>query len=656
MYISKVRIQNYRCFEDKVIEFNDGLNVIIGENNSGKTTLLKALGLIFNRSSSQRPTVHDFHKGLTTLDEPPGIIIEVTLSESQTESMEDRAVVAGWLTRLSTPWEAQLTYQFLLPEKYIEEYKGAIEKAENVEEKWDVLERNILKYKSYIYGGNPSSKNRAEAEWLEKIGFKLLDALRDVEREMFSGSDPLLKRMLDLFLDYDLKKGDDKDKEKIGAMDKDFQTDAGKLSKSVTDRINLTSLLDLARRTGAEDGGKIDFGGRISKADVISTLQLMVEHMGRKIPIIGNGLGYNNLIYISMIISELILDKKDRLGDNSVIFPILLIEEPEAHLHPALQYRILKFLTREMNERKISRQIFVTSHSTHITAAVPLDSIIITSLTENGDIDISYPGRVFSDSNEDLESKKYIERYLDATKSAMLFAKAVILVEGISEQILLPCLAEYVLLDSRKCLEDHSISIVAVGGQTFKHFIKLFGGGTSEEKQNVSLQRKVACILDSDPSRIDRSQKKPRWKACFPFEIGLSPTCEYRCRSQVIDNLNASISVENVKIFHNATGKGKTLEYDLAYENHENPILDSLEDSLPQELEEALILCTWNDEEKKKSLVACSFLQNNAVGRKGECSFDLALKLRKELDSESPGELKVPEHIRDAIRWVCNLE
>lgn len=43
MYISRIQIQNFRCFQDVEIEFSEGLNVIIGENNGGKTTIMKAL-------------------------------------------------------------------------------------------------------------------------------------------------------------------------------------------------------------------------------------------------------------------------------------------------------------------------------------------------------------------------------------------------------------------------------------------------------------------------------------------------------------------------------------------------------------------------------------------------------------------------------------
>lgn len=83
MYISKIRIQNFRCFKDTTIEFNQGLNVFIGENNSGKTTILKALQLIFNRLNSEKPGIEDFNKNIENFDEPPKIIITATIKATE---------------------------------------------------------------------------------------------------------------------------------------------------------------------------------------------------------------------------------------------------------------------------------------------------------------------------------------------------------------------------------------------------------------------------------------------------------------------------------------------------------------------------------------------------------------------------------------------
>ena len=109
MYISRIRVQNFRCFRDTTVEFQPGLNVIIGENNSGKTTLLKALALVFERRGRGRPNMHDFHCLTEALDKPPRITIAVTIHSSPNDTDADRALVASWLTNLDAQWEAQLT-------------------------------------------------------------------------------------------------------------------------------------------------------------------------------------------------------------------------------------------------------------------------------------------------------------------------------------------------------------------------------------------------------------------------------------------------------------------------------------------------------------------------------------------------------------------
>src|SRR5699024_6367499 len=85
-------------------------------------------------------------------------------------------------------------------------------------------------------------------------------------------------------------------------------------------------------------------------------------------------------------------------GKNASVFSLLAIEEPEAHLHPNMQYRFLKYLSDEQ-QSKVD-QIFITTHSPNITAAIDLDNIIVLQREENDCVHIAYPGRVFDVQNE----------------------------------------------------------------------------------------------------------------------------------------------------------------------------------------------------------------------------------------------------------------
>jgi putative ATP-dependent endonuclease of OLD family len=135
MYISKIHIQGFRNFKNNEIVFNDGVNVIIGHNNAGKTNLIKALSLIIDFQGSKRLDIDDFNKNIT-LEEikanPPKITISLSLSQSQNEdlSSDDLVTVGNWLTKLNPPYEALLTYDFFLPEKENENYKCLIQEAD----------------------------------------------------------------------------------------------------------------------------------------------------------------------------------------------------------------------------------------------------------------------------------------------------------------------------------------------------------------------------------------------------------------------------------------------------------------------------------------------------------------------------------------------
>lgn len=88
MYISKIKVKNFRNFKDFEVNFNDGINVIIGSNNSGKSNLLKTLAIIFDSGTSKKLEMDDFCKYIDRqeiIDTPPKISIEITITKSNNE-------------------------------------------------------------------------------------------------------------------------------------------------------------------------------------------------------------------------------------------------------------------------------------------------------------------------------------------------------------------------------------------------------------------------------------------------------------------------------------------------------------------------------------------------------------------------------------------
>lgn len=659
MYISKVKIQNFRCFEDIHIEFNDGLNVIIGENNSGKTTILKSLELILNPLKSKKLIFDDFYRGINIKNpKSPEITLQLTIKSSGEDMQEDLALVSSWVTKLEDPWEAQLTYIYYLPEndskKYEYEINKLLEDAQSSNDDfWYVLNKYVPKYIWRIYGGDFNTKNKVDTDDLYKFSCELLDALRDVESELFHGNKKILRQVFNHFLDYEIKYRDIRDEEEeeekyleLESKRKGFQTTIEPVIEDVKRRIRTQEVELFSKFTGALEGGTPEISGTINEEDIISSLQLIIPKLNYHIPISNNGLGYCNLTYISLVLSKMKMLSSDQYGDNAIIYPILSIEEPEAHLHPALQYNFLKSLSEEAKKKNNVRQIFVTTHSTHITSAVDLDSIICMTITE-GNIQVAYPGKVFSDSLEDQESKHYIERFLDATKSNLLFSKSVIFVEGLAELLILPLMAEI----QEKSFEQSHVAIISVDGLVFKHFVKLFGASNVSQLVNYSLKRKVACVMDCDPSRKKRNVDRARYKSCYPFELNINPDLfEYKPISDHIINLkDLCRNAQKIKIFHGEPGINKTFEYDLALSNSN---LDMLFSSFQWETISSAYN-EWQGNEEERIKKAYSYYQFIESKSKGENAFLLSLKIKNEILNNG-NEFTVPTYIQDAINWVCN--
>lgn len=574
MYISSINICNFRNFVNEEIKFNDSLNIIIGHNNAGKTNLLKALNLVIDINHTKRLEIADFNKEISLeelKENPPKVEIQVSIKKSENTSesyFDDLVTISSWLTKLEDDFEAKLTYVFFLPENDLQNYHTMISHVDtNLDENkqkqiiWNLIEHNFLRlYIHKIYGGDSSNKETADRESLSKIDVQFLDAIRDIERDLFTGKNTLLREVLEFFIDYDIKSDDKKDKDQIRAEIRtrkdDFENNMSGLIDILRTRLDAgkKEILEYTEQTGASFNGAMpDFDSSPSDFEMLSTLKLIVQYeTGIKIPITHNGLGFNNLIYISLLLAKMQLNSsQEYFGSNSKIFSTLIIEEPEAHLHPSMQYKFLKFLKENHKSKKV-RQIFITSHSSNITSAVDIEDIICIS-SNSGTTKASNFKEIFKD---DVASKFYVQRFLDATKSEMLFAPKIILVEGIAEQLLLSVFAQYINLS----LEDQHVSVINIGGRYFNHFLKIFN-----KNNDSAIDRKVACITDFDPARKKKNIPNARAKACYPYEYNFDDE-NYKYSFNEIDSENYNNS-SNIKFFQPDSTFGKTLEYDLMANN-----------------------------------------------------------------------------------------
>lgn len=694
MYISKISIEGFRNFPQNEILFNDGVNVIIGHNNSGKTSLIKAISLLINNEDSRRLSIDDFSKTSTLKSlqtNPPSIKISLTFKKSinEADNSDDLVTVSNWLTVLDANYEAMLTYEFFLPIDRQENYVQDLTQCTSRDEAWLTIKHDYLRFYTYkIYGGDPTLLNKADHDSLQKFDFQFLNAIRDVERDMFTGRNTMLKDVLDFFIDYEIKSADEETKSteeklaEIKAIRKNFSDKASELITELQGRMSAgkEEILQYARQTGATfNNASPDFDGALSEIELYSALKLIIGYTGLdiKIPATHNGLGYNNLIFMSLLLAKMQVNSDGKyLGSNAKVFPVLAIEEPEAHLHPAMQYQFLKFLKENKQQRKV-KQIFITTHSTQITSAVSLDEIICLH-NDGRSISAGYPGKCFPNTVQGQKSKSYVQRFLDATRSDMLFAQKVIFVEGLAEQVLLPTLARY----CGESLEKSHIAIVPVGGRFFQNFLYLFDG-TNE----FTIPKQIACLKDRDPER--KKKTGGSFHSCYTFQMGQDEEYDYKCH--ISEKIEMYQEHPNIKFFGQNHKNGKTFEFELMLSNLQSDVLltdsitnkDELNDLISyyndnrskvdmldrlynspsnENFKTALTEFEdegWTEDDLKKCIIAYRYLAS--VG-KGENAIELATNLEDNLllSPDEPNEqgnirvvFNVPNYINEAITWIC---
>lgn len=550
MHINKIQIKNYRNYNDFTMEFHKGLNVIIGSNNSGKTGLLYAINLLNSPSSI---SVDDFNKNnllkyceLYT-ENAPEIVIEYYISHRILEDDTTDESIIRLLPFLGikefeenrTEKDGKVEYNiaakikavFSLDAKYLDDYKKELKSVNNFDEYFTMLNRFVEKHYSWNYTNGITETKADQKAATSVFDIRLIEAERtseEVRKET--------KREIDVVT---------KDSEHAAELDSLKKSVSTELKNILNDSI--TKLSDLFENEDNEIGLKkgnvsifSDIKAKFSVSDAYIT-EVKDTKSGFVMPLNHNGLGYNNLINIYMLIKLTEVQK----GRD---FKILCLEEPEAHLHPAMQYKLFKYLKNLDKKNELNQQIFVTTHSSNISAVAGLDNMFMLSY-ERGEKGSDCYQQSLEEQFKDVDgkteknnAKQHLSKFLDVTRSDMLFADKVILVEGIAEKLLMP-----IFMDACGCsYEDEHISIVEIGGKHFEHFVELFNGN--------AVNKKVLCITDRDFKWIDEDGKLKS------FEIYQNEEVSH------IKKLKDRFNIENFHIFTQNHG-GKTFEDELLLAN-----------------------------------------------------------------------------------------
>lgn len=670
MYISSVKILGFRNFKQVDISLHEGINVLIGANNSGKSNLLRAIAIGLNADGFKRISLSDIFRetDIETL-KSSSPKIEITLICTQSTGESETSEIAGLLgdcliPPISTPYNASINFRYSLSPDKEAQYLADVASLSNHNEIWDLLNINYSRfYETNRWGGVGTKLG----EVFERIDFHFLDAIRDVSRDMCMGYNPLLKEVLNFFIDYEIKRDESKDenqiKEELKSRQTEFREHTVPLMEILHNRLHhgKNILLNYANLIGASfNNVNPDFSGQLSEAELFSVLQLIIRHeFNVEIPATHNGLGYNNLIYMSLLLAKMQASSDGKyMGRQAKLFSLLAFEEPEAHLHPAMQYQFLNFLNQNREEHSVG-QIIVTTHSTQIVSAVNIDNLICIQSCGYGSQSIGYPKKCYNDTNEDKKSKALVQRYLDATRSDMFFANKLIFVEGIAEEILLPVFARYLGYN----LANNHVLIVNTGLRYYSDFLKMFDSNLQH-----TINKRIACITDIDPMR-DGS-------ACYPFEYGVNKDCKYSHHGD--DEIATYSTHPNIRYFRQSERFGKTLEYEIALSNPKCKLLvtnsiknpDELKDLMDLDssalmmerlrkskendrIKESINLSNWTEQEKCNAIIASRYL--NSIGKGGNAlELALALEENRRLSDDDPNKVLfvVPPYIVSAIEWL----
>lgn len=508
MYLSELKIWNFRKFSSTKkdgeqdlpglhLRFNPMFNLIVGENDSGKSAIIDAIKLVLLTQSREFQSLeYEDFSSPNGGDEDRANTIRIECIFRDLKNAEAKHFLE-WLG-FETDADGKKHY-------YLRVFLQA-----NREH------RKIF----YDIGAGLNEGRPLDSKARDYLRATYLKPLRDAEFELYPRKNSRLSQILDshqAFSDKEdhtilnaIKKANSAIDQYFKGKDEDGGEIEDKEGKALLDQIN-KYLYEFSC-----EKNRLHSDLSISE----SKLKSILERLSLELTENKAGLGSQNLLFISAEL--LLLRRKNYAG-----LKLALIEEIEAHLHPQSQLRMIEFLQKESED--LEAQLIVTTHSPNLASKVSLENVL---LCKNGKI---FPmGSEYTEL--ELGDYLFLQRFLDVTKANLFFAESVILVEGDAESLLIPAIANVI----GKPLSKYGVSIVNVGSTAFLRYSRIF----QRKDTSFLIETPVACVTDCDvrPDIYKEAYKDSDLKTLSDYPGGIEEEIKRKKRLYNAQNIKTFVS------------------------------------------------------------------------------------------------------------------
>jgi hypothetical protein len=676
MYLKSLEIKNFRKFGDKnnVVEFinsqdiseNNEINIaqnttlIIGKNNSGKTTIIEALEALVNDNFLGSDfnffylkKLFEGYKNENQNNQFPEIEFKLIINLEKNENDDITNLVPLMTLEDLNDTEIELKIKVVLKES--QEFLGIMNKEISKPENFlKIIEQmNKIGYETRFYRNDD----------IEIENFKLDKLINVVSIKANNVSDKnSLKNAFNKIISYRFNEKHPKSNE---MKKEEIENELDKLNKKITRIINKKQTKDINHTLSnviSQNNLKIFLNSDLSLDKALNNL-INYQYLDKGIPVPENqfGLGYTNFV---MIIANLIdyIDKHEGNMSNSKI-NLICIEEPETYMHPQMQELFIKYINDAINnlllkedKKNLNSQLVISTHSSHILnskihSGDGFDNINYVTFKNNESKiivlsdkklkDVISENKEKKEQDEKLKILKFIKKHVKFKVSELFFSDAIILVEGNCEYNLLP-----LYIDKNKKLKQRYITFLNIGGaHAFKYrgLLKLL-----EIPSLIITDLDIEREDTEDVSQIEKIEKELKTS---------NKTLKNFNDSQMISDLikNRIIIDKNIIVcYQNRIGKFYPTSFEEAFilTNFDNNILnDVLEKIRPGVYEEVMGKEAKNFQNNKEKSYRWQKTLNNS--KKTELADTLFYEIIMEEDNNKIP--KLPEYIKKGLNELDKL-